>query len=50
MIARPEEQMTLTKEVLDCMDACTGCMQLCLECAAECERQAGADPDVLAIR
>lgn len=30
--------MTMKQETIDCIDACTGCMQLCKECAIECER------------
>ena len=35
--------MTTTKAVLDCIDACNSCEQLCTGCANECEEMGGMD-------
>lgn len=50
---RPETEkrnQTMTQEIMDCIDACTSCMQLCQECADACEKMGGMDECVRLCR
>lgn len=38
-----ETSMTMTKEVTDCIDACTSCAEICRECVTECKTKGGMD-------